>query len=118
MNMSIERLLRISGSFKSSAYRLAAIVLSATATVLIPAWGQQEGPAARMIRGAESTKKVSALSIARDLTKLPKPKAWAVGDPIKEIPRRSYGRTVNVPKPEGKRDPLLGFQSRMAAAAA
>jgi hypothetical protein len=95
---------------------LAAVTLSASATVFLPARGQQERQPARMVKGAESTKQVKAFVIDKNLTDLPKAKTWQPSDPIKDIPRRSYGRRPDVPKPEPRVDPLLGFQRRAAAA--
>jgi hypothetical protein len=100
-------------------------VLSAVAALLMSARGQEGGPPdhpplerplPKTIKGAEVSKLAKATVIAKKLTDLPKPKMWAPGQPITEIPRRNWGRVPVLPKIEPKMDPLLGFQVRAAAA--
>src|SRR5262249_35292421 len=93
----------------------AAATLLGSSALRMQARGQQEQQLPRTVRGAESTPKVKPYVLQKSLRDLPKPKAWKEGDPIKEVPRRSYNRHPNVPKTPGKPAPLLGFQNRAAA---
>jgi hypothetical protein len=112
---------RWSKSYRLWALVLAAVACAAAAALLIPVQAQQEQPRQERplpttIKGAEVTPQAKATEITKKLTDLPKPKAWAPGQPIKEIPRRNWGRVPTVPKIEPKRDPLLAFQIRAAVA--
>src|SRR5262249_54879348 len=100
-------------------------MLAAATALLMTVWGQEGGhqehprnerPLPRTIKGAEVTKAATATVITKKLTDLPKPKKWEPGQPVKEIPRRNWGRTPVLPKIEPKLDPLVGFQVRAMAA--
>ncbi|MDH3404462.1 MAG: hypothetical protein OEP45_12645, partial [Acidobacteriota bacterium] len=98
--------------------RFAPSLALAFSALLIPGpAGAQSEPRPPVRRGAETVEIVTPTVFTGDLRELPTARAWRPGDPIKEIPRRSYPRAERVSGPPRNptgitRDPLLGLQER------
>jgi hypothetical protein len=70
----------------------------------------------QVIRGAQLVETVTPTVFEGDLRDLSLAAKWAPGDPIKEIPRRHYGRGAGAPEPAAPLsavDPLLEQQARV-----
>jgi hypothetical protein len=98
------------------------LVLAAVTTLVVlstpPATAQSDPP---VRRGAETVDIVTPTVFEGDLRDLPLAPAWRPGDPIKEIPRRTYPRPGMVSGPPVNptgitRDPLLDQQERVMQA--
>ncbi len=77
----------------------------------------QDSGKPRVYRGADTSELVVPYVFEGDLRQLPKAAEWRPGDPIKEIPRRTYPRpgAQNQAPPPPRVDPLLEVQARAQA---